>query len=302
MELVSRRAEVALLRQSFGVSERRACELLGMDRSSCRYRAKPERDLELQQELVELARKRPRFGYRRLTALLRRAGRRVNPKRVWRLCLQLRLSVRWKKRKRLVQAAQPPPRATAVNEEWALDFVSDWAANGQRLRALTIVDLYSRLCAEVEVATSLGSARVTRVLERAGQAHGFPRRLRMDNGPEFRSRQFHSWCEQRGIQVLHIQPGRPTQNAAVESFNGRLRDECLNANWFLDVRDARAKIRAWKEDYNHHRPHSGLGYRTPAEVAAQFEAPAQAALTGRPAGSAWASASNCLLQPTEQKC
>jgi putative transposase len=185
------------------------------------------------------------------------------------------LSVRWKKRKRLLQAAQPPARASVMNEEWGMDFVSDWAANGQRLRALTIVDLYSRICPEVEVGTSIGSGRVTRVLERAGEVHGFPRRIRSDNGPEFRSRQFHSWCEERGIEVIHIQPGKPTQNAAIESFNGRLREECLNANWFQNVKDARAKIMAWKEDYNHRRPHSALGYRTPEEFAALSRAAGQ---------------------------
>lgn len=301
MELVSRRANVALLTEKFAVSQRRACELMEVDRSSCRYEARPRRDAELKQELAELARKRPRFGYRRLTALLRREGRAVNHKRVWRLCVEMRLSVRWKKRKRLVQAAQPPARPTAINEEWGMDFVSDRTASGQGLRALTIVDLFSRMCPEMEVGTSIGSRRLTRVLERAGEKHGFPRRVRMDNGPEFRSRHFRTWCEQRGIEMIHIQPGKPTQNASIESFNGRLRDECLNANWFQNVRDAREKITAWKEDYNHHRPHSALGYRTPVEVAMQAVAPAKAAPSYVPnpnsSGAALASATACVLMP-----
>jgi putative transposase len=178
MGLVSQRQQVASLTAQFAVSERRACELLSMNRSSYRYRPRPSRDEELKHRLLDLARKRPRFGYRRLTALLHREGRRVNHKRVWRLCTELRLSVRWKKRKRLAQAAPPEARATAVNEEWGMDFVSDWAANGQRLRALTIVDVFSRFSPELEVGTSIGSRRVTRVMERAGAVHGYPVSIR----------------------------------------------------------------------------------------------------------------------------
>ncbi|MBV9483024.1 MAG: IS3 family transposase [Acidobacteria bacterium] len=297
MELVSRRAEVAFVQEKFNLSQRRACELVGVDRSSHRYQAKAERNVELKQQLEELARKRPRFGYRRLTALLQRQGQEVNHKRVRRLCVKLNLSVRWKKRKRLLGVAQPVAQVSAVNEEWGMDFVSDCAGNGQKLRALTIVDTYSRVSPEVEVATSIGSQRVTRTLERAAAVHGFPRRIRTDNGPEFRSRHFQSWCEQRGIEIIHIEPGKPTQNAAIESFNGRLRDECLNANWFQNTQDARHKIMAWREDYNQHRPHSALAYRTPAEFAAQFEAPAKAASRVIPnldsELAALASASNC---------
>lgn len=299
MELVSRRAEVALVQEKFNLSQRRACELVGVDRSSHRYEARAERNPELKQKLEELARKRPRFGYRRLTAMLEREGQKVNHKRVRRLCAEMNLGVRWKKRKRLLVTAQSLAQVSAVNEEWGMDFVSDCAGNGQKLRALTIVDTYSRVSPEVEVATSIGSQRVTRTLERAGAVHGFPLRIRTDNGPEFRSRHFQSWCEKRGIQMIHIQPGKPTQNAAVESFNGRLRDECLNANWFQNIQDARQKITAWREDYNQNRPHSALAYRTPAEFAAQFEAPAKAASSLVPTPNselaALASASNCEL-------
>jgi len=297
MELVSCREQVALLREQFAVSQRRACELMGVDRSSIRYRARPRKDEELRQQVRELAHQRPRFGYRRLTAVLRRQGRVINPKRVWRICKHERLGVRWKRRRRLIHTAPPAVRATRPREEWALDFVHDWAANGQRLRALTMVDVFSRLCPEMEVATSIGSRRVTRALERAGAKHGYPMRIRTDNGPEFRSRHFHIWCEQRGIEVVHIEPGKPTQNGNNESFNGRFRDECLNANWFQNLADARQKIGEWKEDYNHFRPHSALGYRTPTEFAAQFEAPAKAAQAQVPTpnsgAAAMASASNC---------
>lgn len=303
MELVGCRAQVAFVKEKFQMSERRACGLIGMDRSSCRYRARSKKDEDLKQALKDLARKRPRFGYRRLTALLEREGRKVNHKRVWRLCKTEGLWVRWKKRRRLIRTAPGTGGATRPNEEWAMDFVSDWAGSGQKLRALTIVDLFSRLCPEMEVATSIGSRRVTRALERAGEKHGYPTRIRTDNGPEFRSRHFHAWCEQRGIEVVHTQPGKPTQNGHNESFNGRFRDECLNANWFQNVEDARRTITAWKEDYNQFRPHSALAYRSPAEFAAQFEASAKAAsgivATPNSVSAVLASASNCGITTAE---
>jgi putative transposase len=293
MELVSRRSDVALLKGRFGFSERRACELIGVERSSCRYRAKAASDGELKEQILALARARPRYGYRRLTAVLRREGLRVNHKRVHRVCRELRLQVRWKRRRRLVRAKPQPGRPMTANQEWALDFVSDTVASGRPFRVLTMVDAYTRECLEIEVGVSIPSQRVTRVLERVGAGRGYPARIRVDNGPEFASRHFQSWCEQRGIGVEFIEPGKPTQNAVIESFNGRFRDECLNANWFWSVWDARAKIAPWRWEYNQERPHSALGYRTPAEFAALSEAPAQA----RPSGFACASAPDSACFP-----
>ncbi len=294
MERVSRRPDVAFVVE-WGRSERRACELLGMDRSSYRYRARGEADAEVQQELAGLARRKPRYGYRRLTVLLRRQGWKVNHKRVWQLCRRLGLTVRRRRRNRLVREPAPQRVLAAANQEWAMDFVSDAMATGQQLRALTVLEGYTRESLEIEAATSIGSRRVTRVLERIGAGRGLPESLRVDNGPEFTSRHFRSWCEQRGIRVIHIEPGKPVQNAVMESFNGRFRDECLNAHWFWNLGDARQKIAAWRQEYNYSRPHSALGYRTPAEFAAQAGAPAKAALTGRPSGAALAFAPACAL-------
>ena len=159
------------------------------------------------------------------------------------------------------------PLLTAPNHEWALDFVSDALASGRGLRALTIVDSYTRECPAIEVGSGICSRQVTRTLERIMEGRGKPKSLRCDNGPEFTSRHFLTWCEEQGIALNHIKPGKPMQNGHVESFNGRLRDECLNASWFLNLADAKRKIESWREEYNAERPHSSLAYRTPAEFA-----------------------------------
>jgi putative transposase len=156
---------------------------------------------------------------------------------------------------------------TGANQEWAVDFVSDGLASGRGVRMLTVVDSFTRECPTIEVNTSLSGPHVTRVLDRVIEERGKPRTIRCDNGPEFTSRHFVEWCEEQGITLLHIQPGRPMQNGYVESFNGRLRDECLNANLFLTLKDAKWKLEIWREEYNTERPHSSLGYRTPAEFA-----------------------------------
>ena len=161
-----------------------------------------------------------------------------------------------------------PPEQLESNQEWALDFVCDALATGRGIRLLNVVDAFSRECLSLEVDTSLSSHRVTHALEAVTGRRGKPESVRCDNGPELTSRHFLSWCEERQIQRIHIQPGRPMQNGHVESFNGRLRDECLNANWFRNLMDARAKITAWRDEYNGERPHSSLGYRTPNEFAA----------------------------------
>ncbi len=248
-------------------SERQACRLLDVDRTSYRYSARPDRNAGLRQRLVTLARQKSRFGYRRLWALLDREGTKVNVKRVYRLYRQEHLAVRRLKRKRLVRTHPANVILTSANQEWAIDFVSDGVASGCAIRMLTIVDGYTRECPAIEVGVSLGSRRVTRVLERVIGERGTPKSLRCDNGPEFISRHFVTWCEDRKITLIHIQPGRPMQNGYVESFNGRLRDECLNANWFENIQDAKRKIESWRREYNGERPHSSLAYRTPAEYA-----------------------------------
>jgi len=258
-----------MLKEEFDYSERAACKLLGVDRSSYRYEPQADHNGKLRQDLIEIAKQKPRYGYRRLHVLLERRGWTVNPKRLYRLYREENLAVRRLRRKRLIRPAAPIAQYQRANQEWSMDFVMDGLSTGRALRVLTIVDSHTRECLAMEVDSCLSSRRVTRALEWIIQQRGAPERLRCDNGPEFTSRHFLGWCEERKIQLLHIQPGRPMQNGRVESFNGRLRDECLNANWFQSVRQAQQRIENWREEYNRERPHSSLGYLTPAEFAAR---------------------------------
>lgn len=218
--------------------------------------------------LVEIAREKPRFGYRRLHVLLQRAGEAVNHKRVYRVYREAGLCLRRKKRKHCTRLSVPLRPCTAANQEWALDFVHDAIAAGRSIRVLSIVDAYTRECLALEVDTSFASRRVTRVLEDIIRQRGRPQSIRCDNGPELTSRHFLAWSIEQKIELVHIQPGRPMQNGRCESFNGRLREECLRVSWFANLFDARRKIADWRQDYNEQRPHSSLGYRTPLEFAA----------------------------------
>ncbi len=229
--------------------------------SSYRYQTRRS-DEPLRTRLVELAREKPRFGYRRLHVLLGRAGEHVNHKRLHRVYREAGLMIRRKKRKHCVREGRPL-------EEWALDFVHDAVECGRAIRVLSVVDAYTRECLALEVDTSFASRRVTRVLDAIVAERGRPLVIRCDNGPELTSRHFLAWCVERQIELVHIQPGKPTQNARVESFHGRLREECLTVSWFQNLFDARRKIAAWQKEYNEDRPHSSLGYKTPKEFAAQ---------------------------------
>src|SRR5208337_13651 len=222
----------------------------------------------LREALVKLARQKPRYGYRRLHVLLQRRGHEVNVKRVYRLYLEERLSVRRRKRKHLVRDRALAPRLIRPNQEWAMDFIVDGLATGRMVRILSVVDAYTRECLALEADTSLGSGRVTRVLERLIEERGQPESVRSDNGPEFTSRRMLGWAEERKITLVHIQPGRPMQNGHVESFHGRLRDECLNVSWFRTLNDVRRTVDRWRQEYNYERPHSSLAYKTPREFAA----------------------------------
>lgn len=248
-----------------GLSERRACRLLEVDRSSYRYAAVPDRNAELRVKLAELARQKPRFGYRRLHVLLERRGFAVNVKRVYRLYREEGLTVRRQRRKRLVRSMPAPLRLLRPNQEWAIDFIVDGLASGRMVRILSVVDVYTRECLALEADTSIGSGRVIRVLERLMMDRGVPENVRSDNGPEFTSRRMIGWAEERKLMLVHIQPGKPMQNGHVESFHGRLRDECLNAHWFRTLQDVRRTVESWRQEYNCERPHSGLDYMTPEE-------------------------------------
>jgi putative transposase len=261
------------LTSHYPVSQRRACRVVGIDRATVRYQ--PQRKAEIVQlaatiekRLVALAAIRPRFGYRRLSVLLRREGYLVNHKRVYRLYQQSHLALRRKGRKCLA-ALRRIPRAAPVraNQIWAIDFMQDTLANGRKFRTLNVVDVYTRECRALEVDTSLAGARVVRVLERLGEAHGLPEQIMLDNGPEFASKVLDTWAYAHQVHLDFIRPGKPTDNGYIESFNGKFRDECLNCHWFTSLADARSLIEAWRCDYNHARPHSALRQLTPADFA-----------------------------------
>jgi len=265
VELVGGRQDVAFAMEKYRLSERHACELNGLDRSTYRYEPEPDRNAQLRARLTELARQRPRFGYRRLGVLLEKDGDVVNHKRLLRVYQEAGLAVRRRERKRLARDRVGMPVLTRPNQEWSIDFVSDALTNGRAIRSLTVLDDFTKESLAIEVDTSLSGLRVTRVLDRIIAERGKPDGLRLDNGPEFTSRCFIAWAEQRGVPLIYIQPGKPVQNSYIESFNGRFRDECLNANWFENLVDARRQIEAWRLDYNQARPHSSLAYRTPEE-------------------------------------
>jgi putative transposase len=271
LELAGLRGDVAFLSAEYRLSERTACKLLGVERSSYRYEPRADRDAELRDELVKLARQKPRYGYRRLHALLRRRGHEVNVKRVYRLYVEERLMVRRRRRKRLVRERTAEPRLTGANQEWAMDFIVDGLATGRMVRILSVVDTCTRECLALEADTSLGSGRVTRVLERLIGERGRPESVRSDDGPEFTSRRMLAWAGDWKVGLVHIQPGRPMQNGHVESFHGRLRDEGLNASWFRTLNDVRWTLATWREEYNCQRPHSSLDYRTPMEFKLALE-------------------------------
>lgn len=207
--------------QQFGMTECRACKLVNMDRSSYRYEPAPDRYAKLRQELVHLARQKPRYGYRRLHALLTRRGHPSSPQRLYRLYKSEGLAVRRLKRKRLTRPAALLPYLHRANQEWALDFAADALATGRGVRVLAVVDAFTRECLVLEVDTGRSSQRVTRSLEQVVERRGIPQSIRCDNGPELTSRHFLGWCEERKIQLIHLQPGKPTQNGHRESFNGK---------------------------------------------------------------------------------
>ena len=256
------------VKESLGLSERKACLLVNMSVSVYRYRPKPDNDAILRQRLRELAAQRKRFGSPRLHILLRREGLVLNHKRTERIYRGEGLSLRRKRRRKGAAAARvvlPSPQQT--NERWSMDFVTDSIVTGRRFRGLVIVDDYSRECSAIEVDTSLGGRRVVGVLERLAESRGLPESITMDNGPEFAGRALGEWAYRRGVKLNFIRPGKPTENAFAESFIGKFRDEYLNMNWFMNLKHARDIIETWRIDYNEVRPHRSLKGSTPKEYA-----------------------------------
>jgi len=261
-----RRVAAQHAQERWAYSERRACGLISVGRSTARYVAHGRSDAPVRARLRELAAEKRRYGYRRLHVLLRREGVHVNHKCVERIYREEGLSVRRRKRKRAAGVrAETWLQATQPDQRWSLDFVSDALWWGRKLRMLTVVDTYTRESLAIEVDTSLSGARVARVLDRVIAGRSTPQEIVMDNGPELTSKALDQWAYERGVQLRFIAPGKPQQNGYVESFNGKLRDECLNEHWFTTLYDAREKVEAWRVEYNRERPHSSLGNRTPEE-------------------------------------
>lgn len=268
--------------QETSISERRACALVGLARDS--WRCPPQRaqaDEAMSQKIVELAHERRRFGYRRIGDLIRAEGTTINDKRVYRLYRLADLAVRKRRsRKRLKLERVPLHRCEAINDVWSLDFVSDCLANGRRIKCLTISDDFSHECVDIAVDHGIGGQYVVRVLEQAARFRGYPKAVRTDQGPEFTSRAFLAWALARGVRHILNQPGKPTQNAYIESFNGKFRDECLNEHWFETLAQARHEIAVWRVDFNEVRPHQGCGRIPPARFASLHRQ--QAADAGQP--------------------
>jgi len=271
---VQQRAVVQYFRAGFRVSERRACRVAGVPRSTCRYRSVARDQTPLRVRLRDLAAARVRYGYRRLHVLLQREGWRVNHKRVHRLYREEGLSIRVKPRRKRVSGGRVLPQpAQRPQERWSMDFLADSLLDGRRFRVLTIVDNVSRVSPAIAVGVSLTGERVVAVLERLKGAIGMPERIAIDNGPEFISKALDAWAYHNGVRLEFSRPGKPTDNAFAESFNGRFRDECLNQHWFASLEEARRVIEAWRVEYNTERPHRSLGQRTPAAVAATWAPP-----------------------------
>ena len=262
-----RRAAITHAKRTAAISERRACRFLGVHRSLVRYQSCRPPETELRARLKILAEQHPSWGSPRLTWLLRREGQVVNHKKVERLYREEGLTVRRRHRKRVARPRIEMPTPRRANEQWSMDFMRDQLAGGRVFRLLTVVDHYTRESPAIEVDLSLPGARVAQVLDRVGGRRGLPRSIRVDNGPEFTGRALDEWAHLRSVKLEFIRPGKPVENAFIESFNGRIRQECLNQHWFLDLDDARRTIEAWRISYNTNRPHSGLGGKTPAEFA-----------------------------------
>lgn len=265
----SRRDTASWIQEEHGLSERRACGLVSLHRSTLRYISKRD-DEGLRTTLHTLASRRPRFGYRRLHALLVRAGWELNRKRVYRIYRSEGLAVRRKRKSRPAAEASRVPRnaPSRIDEQWSMDFVSDGLADGRTIRTLNVIDDYSRECLTIVVDTSISGSRVAAALDEVGRQRTLPKRIVVDNGTEFRSKAMDTWADTNGVDLAFIDPGKPVQNCFVESFNGKFRDECLNMHLFTGLQTARSKIEAWRRDYNEERPHSSLDFRTPAEFAA----------------------------------
>lgn len=261
-----------MVHEKLALSDRRACDLAGLNRSTWFYAPRPRDDTALRERLRDLAGRRRRWGSPRLTDLLRAEGFSDNHKRIERVYAEEGLQVRRRKRKRLAPGTERAPVAvpSGPDERWSMDFVHDVLATGRRYMTLNIVDDFSRECPAIEVAFSFPSERVIRVLEEIREDRGLPSTFVLDNDPRFTSRVFMKWARESRVALHFIEPGKPIQNPFAESFNGRFRDECLNEEWFASLTEARTRIEDYRIDYNTRRPHGSIGRIPPAEFLRRF--------------------------------
>jgi len=254
-----------------GLSERRALRVIGMSASALRYRPVPDRNRVLREHIVSLAQRHRRYGSGMIYLKLRQAGVAVNHKRVERLYAEARLQVRRRRRKKVpVSDRQPLGRPQAANHVWSMDFVFDRTAEGRVIKCLTVVDDATHEAVAIVPERAIGGQPLTRILDHLAFHRGLPQAIRTDNGKEFCGRAMLGWAHDRGVKLYLIEPGKPNQNAYIESFNGRLRDECLNEHWFTSLSHARVVIEAWRREYNEERPKKALGGLTPSAYARQL--------------------------------
>lgn len=264
----SKKEIVTHLTTSFNLSERAACKLIGLSRTAFRYQTTPCNDAPLRQRLKALATQYPRYGYLLLHNLLRQEGLVKNKKRTYRLYTEEKLQVRTKKRNKLERHRVVMFAPSVINERWSMDFVSDQLSHGRRFRILNIMDDFSRELIGQLVSVSISGCQVARFLSQLSESRGqLPKRIVCDNGPDFTSKAMFFWSQENRVTLSFIQPGKPTQNAFVESLNGKFRNECLNQHWFKTLSDAKYEIDKWRQHYNHQRPHSSLNYLPPVEFA-----------------------------------
>lgn len=264
-----RREPFKYLLETYGVSIRRCCRLMMVHRETIYYRSRKDPQAFLRMRIKEIAKTRPRYGYRRIHTILRREGWKINVKRVYRIYREEGLNLNRKPKKKRLGIPREPIRSdvNGINECWAMDFVSDQLYNGKRFRALTIIDTFTRECVDIYADKGITGDKVVEVLDKISKKRKLPDRIKVDNGPEFISKSLDIWAYFNKVKLDYSRPGKPTDNSHIESFNGSFRDECLNANWFMSLEDAKEKIEIWKNDYNEYRPHSSLTYKTPAEFA-----------------------------------
>ena len=295
----ARRSQVAYATGK-GLSQRRACTLIGVGRSALHYRSvTAEKDAPALQRMAELSAQYPRYGYRRIAIFLGRDGHKMSFGKAHRLWRQAKFQVPGKRQRKRIASGRPRPNTPAgANQVWSYDFVFDRCANGQQLKCLTVTDEWTKDGLAIEVDGSIRSCRVIEVLSRLVSERGAPLYLRSDNGPEFVSRALLKWIVDQGIETALIDPGKPWQNGAAESFNGKFRDECLSLEWFRSRAEAKVLIEAWRRHYNEVRPHSSLGYMTPAAFAAMLKE--QNAASPQAAGRIAAVCGAFALRPAAQ--